>query len=254
MTIPDGAMFQYLDLKGQGQLLPVDEALHTKGALLFYFSSEPTAGGGRPSAAHVAISLGDGRTIEARGTDYGVNEFGGADRFNYAGVIPGMDGAADPLAAAASYAQIDTGAAPGLVGDTDGDGLSDVFEQTHGFDPASADTDLDGRDDGLELIDGTDPRAADRAGLATAVAMNGLPPDADEDADSLSNAFEVEQGLDPRLADTDQDGLSDAAELALGTDPTTADTDLDGRNDGLEMVDGTDPRLRDRAGSRPPWR
>ena len=97
VTIPDGAMYQYLDLKGKGQLMDVDEALHTKGALLFYFSSEPTSSGGRPSTAHVAISLGDGRTIEARGTSYGVNEFGGEGRFNYAGVIPGMGDAADPV-------------------------------------------------------------------------------------------------------------------------------------------------------------
>ena len=51
VTIPDGAMYQYLDLKDQGQLMSVDEALRTKGALLFYFSSEPTAAGGRPSSA-----------------------------------------------------------------------------------------------------------------------------------------------------------------------------------------------------------
>ena len=48
VTIPDGAMYQYLDLKSQGELMPVDEALQTKGALLFYFSTEPTADGGRP--------------------------------------------------------------------------------------------------------------------------------------------------------------------------------------------------------------
>jgi cell wall-associated NlpC family hydrolase len=240
VTIPDGAMYQYLDLKGKGQLMPVEEALHTKGALLFYFSSEPTAGGGRPAEAHVAISLGDGRTIEARGTSYGVDEFGGADRFNYAGVIPEL-GEADPFAATASYDQIDPGVAPAQVGDSDGDGLSDVFEQTYGFDPLSADSDRDGRNDGLELLQGTNPRVADAAGVATAAALNGLAPDGDEDSDSLGNAFEVAHGLDPRLADTDQDSLSDAAELALGTDPLTVDSDLDGFTDRAELEFGTDP-------------
>jgi cell wall-associated NlpC family hydrolase len=241
VTIPDGAMYQYLDLKGKDQLMPVEEALHTKGALLFYFSSEPTASGGRPSTAHVAISLGDGRTIEARGTSYGVNEFGGEDRFNYAGVIPGMGDAADPLATTASYDQIDAGAAPTQVGDTDGDGLSDVFEQTYGFDPVSADSDRDGRLDGIELLQGTNPRAVDGAGVATAASLNGLAPTEDEDADSLSNAFEMEHGLDPRLADTDQDQLSDAAELALGTNPLSVDSDLDGFTDRAELEFGTDP-------------
>jgi cell wall-associated NlpC family hydrolase len=88
VTIPDGAMYQYLDLKQSGTLMPVSEALKTRGALLFYFSSEPTPGGSRPTEAHVAISLGDGKTIEARGTSYGVNEFAAENRFNYAGMIP----------------------------------------------------------------------------------------------------------------------------------------------------------------------
>jgi cell wall-associated NlpC family hydrolase len=243
VTIPDGAMYQYLDLKGKGQLTSVEEALNTKGALLFYFSSEPTANGGRPSQAHVAISLGDGRTIEARGSSYGVDEFGGEGRFNYAGIIPGMGEAADPLmtSADASYDQIDSGAAVDQMGDTDRDGLSDVFEQTYGFDPLTADSDRDGRADGLELLQGTNPRAADGAGVATAATLNGLDPAADEDSDSLSNAFEVERGLDPRLADTDQDGLGDAAELALGTNPLTVDSDLDGFTDRAELEFGTDP-------------
>ncbi len=91
VTLPDGSMYQYLELKSQGRLVSVAEGLRTEGALLFSFSSEPTPGGGRPAQAHVAISLGDGRTIEARGTSYGVNEFPAAGRFDYAGVIPELD-------------------------------------------------------------------------------------------------------------------------------------------------------------------
>jgi len=68
----------------------VEQALKTPGALLFNFSSEPKPGGGRPGQAHVAISLGDGRTIEARGKKYGVGTFDAGDRFKYAAVIPGM--------------------------------------------------------------------------------------------------------------------------------------------------------------------
>ncbi len=93
-SIPDGAMYQYLELKSQGRLVSVEEGIHTRGALLFHFTSEPTAGGGRPSSSHVAISLGDGRTIEARGSSYGVDEFPAVGRFNFAGVIAALDRAA----------------------------------------------------------------------------------------------------------------------------------------------------------------
>ncbi|MDZ4827649.1 MAG: NlpC/P60 family protein [Actinomycetota bacterium] len=90
VTLPDGSWLQYLKLKEQGALIPVDQAMQTPGALLFSFSSEPQAGQGRPNQAHVAISLGDGRTIEARGKEYGVGTFEAADRFEYGAIIPGL--------------------------------------------------------------------------------------------------------------------------------------------------------------------
>src|SRR5690348_2504598 len=40
-------------LKDRGLLIPVDQAKHTPGALIFHFSSEPVPGGGRPDEAHV---------------------------------------------------------------------------------------------------------------------------------------------------------------------------------------------------------
>ena len=90
-TIPDGAAHQYVWLKEQGATMTVQQALQTPGALLFHFASEPQPGlGGEPSVAHVAISLGNGKTIEARGRAYGVGIFDAADRFNYAGMVPGM--------------------------------------------------------------------------------------------------------------------------------------------------------------------
>lgn len=90
VKVTDGSWLQYLDLKQRGALMSVDEALRTPGALLFSFSEEPTPGGGRPSQAHVAISLGDGRTIEARGREYGVGIFEARNRFEYGGMIPEM--------------------------------------------------------------------------------------------------------------------------------------------------------------------
>ncbi len=90
VDLPDGSWLQYLQLKQQGATIPVEQALRTPGALLFSFSHEPTPGGGRPSQAHVAISLGNGRTIEARGRKYGVGSFDAGNRFEYAAVIPGL--------------------------------------------------------------------------------------------------------------------------------------------------------------------
>jgi NlpC/P60 family len=91
VTIPDGAAHQYVWLKEQGATMSVQQALQTPGALLFHFASEPQPGlGGEPPVAHVAISLGNGKTIEARGHAYGVGVFDATNRFNYAGMIPGM--------------------------------------------------------------------------------------------------------------------------------------------------------------------
>jgi cell wall-associated NlpC family hydrolase len=90
VDLPDGSWQQYLALKQAGTTIPVQQALQTPGALLFSFSSEPTPGGGRPSHAHVAISLGNGMTIEARGKNYGVGSFSAANRFNDAALVPGL--------------------------------------------------------------------------------------------------------------------------------------------------------------------
>jgi len=86
------AEYQYMELKQQHRLIPVDEALHTPGALLFYFSVEPTAGL-PPGQAHVAISKGDGTTIEARNTAMGIGEWSAKHRFRWAAVLPGISDA-----------------------------------------------------------------------------------------------------------------------------------------------------------------
>jgi cell wall-associated NlpC family hydrolase len=91
VAIPDGAAHQYAWLKEQGATMTVQQALQTPGALHFHFASEPQPGlTGEPPVAHVAISLGNGLTIEAKGHAYGVGVFSAKDRFNYAGMIPGM--------------------------------------------------------------------------------------------------------------------------------------------------------------------
>jgi cell wall-associated NlpC family hydrolase len=78
VTIPDGTMNQLPHIQRAGKAISVDQALRTKGALLF-----------RPG--HVAISLGDGRTIEAKGSKYGVGIFSAHGRgWTTGGLIPGM--------------------------------------------------------------------------------------------------------------------------------------------------------------------
>ncbi|CAM3910716.1 NlpC/P60 family protein [Kibdelosporangium persicum] len=90
VKVPDGSWLQYRDLAKSGTTMSVEQALKTPGALLFSFSSDPMSGG-RPSAAHVAISLGNGKTIEAKGTQYGVGSWeANTKRFQYAGYLPEM--------------------------------------------------------------------------------------------------------------------------------------------------------------------
>lgn len=87
---PDGSWIQARAVAAAGLLVPVATAVATRGALLFRFSSNPFEGG-RPAQAHVAVSRGDGTTIEARSTRHGVGMFTAAGRgWTHAGLIPGI--------------------------------------------------------------------------------------------------------------------------------------------------------------------
>ncbi|MCY1074283.1 NlpC/P60 family protein [Archangium sp. miwbw1] len=78
VTFPDGTMNQLPYIKRNNKTISVAQAIKTLGALLF-----------RPG--HVAISLGDGRTIEAKGKKYGVGIFSAHNRkWTTGGLIPGM--------------------------------------------------------------------------------------------------------------------------------------------------------------------
>jgi hypothetical protein len=75
-AMPDGSWIQQRWCKSNGLIVSVDEAIATRGALLFKHrdaAGNPVDPGPTcPPKAHVAISLGDGHTIEAMGTQYGV--------------------------------------------------------------------------------------------------------------------------------------------------------------------------------------
>jgi cell wall-associated NlpC family hydrolase len=89
VAAPDGTVNQLPWCDRTGMLIPLEEAINTPGALLFIWVG-PNAGGGRGN--HVAISRGDGTTIEARGRAYGVGNWTARHRgFNYGARIPGID-------------------------------------------------------------------------------------------------------------------------------------------------------------------
>jgi cell wall-associated NlpC family hydrolase len=259
VTLPDGSWLQYLQLRDQGAVIPVDQAAHTPGALLFSFDREPTAAGGRPGQAHVAISLGDGTTIEARGTRYGVGSWETGDRFQYAAVIPGLSDA--------TLADGEAGPAAAPAADSDGDGVPDPYEMTMGTNPALADSDTDGLTDGLELAHGLDAHVidTDTDGLSDAYELQsgGDATHADSDGDGFTDAYELATLGDPTfdttgvvlptmpgqaavaMIDSDDDGLSDPWESTLGTNPLHEDSDGDGLGDALEVARGTDPLVPD---------
>lgn len=87
--MPDGAYYQWVHAtKNHDLALPVAKAVHTRGALLFVGDG---TGVGRDAITHVAWSLGDGRTIEARGSRWGVGIFPAEGRFDFAAYMPGVD-------------------------------------------------------------------------------------------------------------------------------------------------------------------
>ncbi|MFW9875361.1 MAG: hypothetical protein ACFFG0_19825, partial [Candidatus Thorarchaeota archaeon] len=117
-----------------------------------------------------------------------------------------------------------------VIGDSDGDGLTDMFEILNGLDPSLNDTDFDGLLDGEEVnIYNTDP-------------LN-----SDSDFDGLLDGEEVNiYSTDPLNGDTDSDGLLDGEEVNVyNTDPLSEDTDLDSMPDGWEVINLLDPLFND---------
>jgi hypothetical protein len=265
--IPDGAAGQYRYLEQHHSTMSVEQALHTPGALLFHFESQPDPNGsGEPSVAHVAISLGDGiHTFEARNSSAGVGEFTATGMgFNFAGMIPQMAGAtiSPNVDALAGYDKIDAGSHLWQI-DSDHDGLSDGFELYIGTDPHNADTDHDGLSDGYEVMHHLNPLSADTnhdgipdnvevaeghdAGHYNPVVMSGNVMQRadhgiiDSDHDGVADVTEVHLGMDPHSIDTDHDGIPDNVELELHLNPTEVDSNFDGVSDHLEMDSNANP-------------
>ncbi len=89
VKFPDGSWNQFRALDRAGTTSSVEEALNTPGALVFRFGSDPLTTDGRPPRSHVAISLGDGRVLEA--TTGGVRIVERTEGWTHAGAIPGLE-------------------------------------------------------------------------------------------------------------------------------------------------------------------
>jgi len=82
-TMPDGALYQRNHCQNYGTMISLATAVKTAGALLFRIQAN--------GSNHVVISRGDGSTIEAKGSAYGVGVFSlNAANFTHAAKIPGV--------------------------------------------------------------------------------------------------------------------------------------------------------------------
>lgn len=250
------AEYQYLQLKRMNQDIPVEQALRTKGALLFYFSREPS-GSLPPGQAHVAISLGDGRTVEAKGTKYGVGEWSAKHRFNFAATVPGISDesglkahreltASGPAGDTAVAPAADRLAAPVAGGGAAASGAG-IYGSTGTVDAPSGDGSVGSP---AQPVSGANGAGGSTSTAGTYQIDPGRPvaalpgageSDPDTDADGLTDAFEKLAGTDPTAIDSDGDGLGDGREAVIThTDPLAADTDDDGVPDTQEISLGTD--------------
>ncbi|MFP6874813.1 MAG: LamG-like jellyroll fold domain-containing protein, partial [Verrucomicrobiales bacterium] len=99
----------------------------------------------------------------------------------------------------------------------------------------SLDNDADGLSDPWEIANFGDITTTDGTG--------------DADSDGLTDAQEFAAKTDPNNEDSDGDGLNDGVEANTGTDPTNSDTDGDGLQDGAEIAThNTDPTVADSDG------
>ncbi len=171
------------------------------------------------------------------------------------------DGLLDGWEVANGLNPLSTAGDDGAEADIDGDGLTNLQEQTHGGNPRSADTDGDGLSDAREVQLGTGLSLSDTDrdglsdGLEDSLGLNPLQPDSD--GDGMNDGWEYEHrssGFDPAVdnatdsdpgndvgADPDGDGLTNGRECEWGTSPSNPDSDGDGVNDGEEVGQNSDP-------------
>jgi uncharacterized repeat protein (TIGR01451 family)/MYXO-CTERM domain-containing protein len=136
--------------------------------------------------------------------------------------------------------------------DTDGDGLSDEYEEERTMtDPNDPDTDDDGLSDGTEHLgenptDPLDPDTDDDGLCDGPLAVAEICDSGeDTDADGIRDPNET----DPNDADTDDGTVPDGIEVGRGTDPLDPSDDIDTENDS--DGDGLIDDLEDDLGTNP---
>ncbi len=100
VRLAEASYLQFWQCKDAGRIISVEQAIVTKGALLFSFRSaagavEPPRTNAAANAMlvrrHVGFSAGNGRTVEAMDTDHGVVDGPATtERFTHGGLIPGI--------------------------------------------------------------------------------------------------------------------------------------------------------------------
>lgn len=140
--------------------------------------------------------------------------------------------------------------------DTDGDGLTDEFDNdfTNSTNKNFSDSDDDGFDDNFEVHhfdDGFRPAAKDGRGCDPASPLTPNCRPRDTDGDGLSKYAEDYLKTRATLVDSDADGVTDGMEVRYGLDPASRlfpgiDTDGDGTSDAEEFRLGSNPVKRDR--------
>ena len=129
--------------------------------------------------------------------------------------------------------------------DTDGDGMTDAYEEENGLKITVDDAGSDLDDDGLTNLE--EFRGFLKAN-STDSDSDGLPDNVETDTGVWVNASDT--GTSPRYLDTDRDGIPDGAETMTGvfvslndtgSHPLEADTDGDHAGDGLELRRNTNP-------------
>ena len=116
--------------------------------------------------------------------------------------------------------------------DSDGDGFCDLIETLYTLtDPMVSDTDKDGLSDYDEVCKlYSDPVTFDSKSTGMSDGLS------DFDEDGLTNADEIQAGMNPWIGDSDYDGISDYDEVKKHkTSPILSDTDSDGLSDYDEV-------------------
>ncbi len=226
-----------------------------------YGTNAPLGDGPFPVATFSLIASGDlalptsrnpGGAVALNDANLQTVEFNGNGTVytSYMIIFPTVRNAAG--ANSMQIAEIQLEGSSGPLGDTDGDGLSDFYENANG---------LDANDDGS--VGESSPGAQDGPNGALG----------DPDGDGLSNTEERDLGTDPQDGDSDEDGLSDGVETGTGvwvsesdtgTAPLDPDSDQDSLLDGAENPElpfdpkdpttqpGTNPNLSDTDGDTVP--